>query len=34
VLNFDNADVEVVVQAAAEIVGFNYVLARAPAAAR
>ena len=27
VLNFDNADVEVVVQAAAEIVGFNYVLA-------
>src|SRR6266851_8007171 len=26
VLNFDNADVEVVVQAAAEIVGFNYVL--------
>ncbi len=25
-LNFDNADVEVVVQAAAEIVGFNYVL--------
>jgi len=26
-LNFDNADVEVVVQAAAEIVGFNYVLA-------
>jgi general secretion pathway protein D len=29
VLNFDNADVEVVVQAAAEIVGFNYVLAPA-----
>src|SRR5262249_3666973 len=27
VLNFDNADVEIVVQAAAEIVGFNYVLA-------
>ncbi len=27
VLNFDNADVELVVQAAAEIVGFNYVLA-------
>jgi len=27
VLNFDNADIEVVVQAAAEIVGFNYVLA-------
>jgi general secretion pathway protein D len=27
VLNFDNADVEVVIQAAAEIVGFNYVLA-------
>ncbi|HTI35289.1 MAG TPA: hypothetical protein VL422_16555, partial [Miltoncostaea sp.] len=26
-LNFDNADVEVVIQAAAEIVGFNYVLA-------
>jgi general secretion pathway protein D len=25
VLNFDNADIEVVVQAAAEIVGFNYV---------
>ena len=29
VLNFDNADVEVVIQAAAEIVGFNYVLAPA-----
>jgi general secretion pathway protein D len=29
VLNFDNADVEVVVQAAAEIAGFNYVLAPA-----
>jgi len=29
VFNFDNADVEVVVQAAAEIVGFNYVLAPA-----
>jgi general secretion pathway protein D len=29
VLNFDNADVEIVVQAAAEIVGFNYVLAPA-----
>jgi general secretion pathway protein D len=28
VLNFDNADVEVVIQAAAEIVGFNYVLAQ------
>ena len=27
VLNFDNADVEMVIQAAAEIVGFNYVLA-------
>jgi general secretion pathway protein D len=27
VLNFDNADVEVVLQAAAEIAGFNYVLA-------
>jgi general secretion pathway protein D len=27
VLNFDNADVEVVIQAAAEILGFNYVLA-------
>ncbi|HEY7039826.1 MAG TPA: secretin N-terminal domain-containing protein, partial [Methylomirabilota bacterium] len=27
VLNFDNADIEVVIQAAAEIVGFNYVLA-------
>jgi general secretion pathway protein D len=27
VLNFDNADVELVIQAAAEIVGFNYVLA-------
>ncbi len=27
VLNFDNADVEVVIQAAAEIIGFNYVLA-------
>jgi general secretion pathway protein D len=27
VLNFDNADVEVVIQAVAEIVGFNYVLA-------
>src|SRR5262249_41063897 len=27
VFNFDNADVEVVIQAAAEIVGFNYVLA-------
>ncbi|HJR00096.1 MAG TPA: type II secretion system secretin GspD [Methylomirabilota bacterium] len=27
VLNFDNADLEVVVQATAEIVGFNYVLA-------
>jgi general secretion pathway protein D len=27
VLNFDNADVEVVIQAAAEIAGFNYVLA-------
>jgi len=26
VLNFDNADVEVVIQAVAEIVGFNYVL--------
>ncbi|HEU4437977.1 MAG TPA: type II secretion system secretin GspD [Methylomirabilota bacterium] len=26
-LNFDNADIEVVIQAAAEIVGFNYVLA-------
>ena len=26
VLNFDNADVEVVIQAAAEIAGFNYVL--------
>jgi general secretion pathway protein D len=26
ILNFDNADVEVVIQAAAEIVGFNYVL--------
>jgi general secretion pathway protein D len=26
VLNFDNADIETVVQAAAEIVGFNYVL--------
>jgi general secretion pathway protein D len=26
VLNFDNADVEIVIQAAAEIVGFNYVL--------
>jgi general secretion pathway protein D len=29
VLNFDNADLEVVIQAAAEIVGFNYVLAPA-----
>jgi general secretion pathway protein D len=29
VLNFDNADVEVVIQAAAEIVGFNYVIAPA-----
>jgi general secretion pathway protein D len=29
VRNFDNADVEVVIQAAAEIVGFNYVLAPA-----
>jgi general secretion pathway protein D len=29
VLNFDNADVEVVLQAAAEIVGFNYVLSPA-----
>ena len=29
VLNFDNADVEVVIQAAAEIAGFNYVLAPA-----
>jgi general secretion pathway protein D len=29
VFNFDNADIEVVVQAAAEIVGFNYVLAPA-----
>ena len=29
VFNFDNADVEVVIQAAAEIVGFNYVLAPA-----
>jgi len=27
VFNFDNADIEVVIQAAAEIVGFNYVLA-------
>jgi general secretion pathway protein D len=27
IFNFDNADVEVVLQAAAEIVGFNYVLA-------
>jgi general secretion pathway protein D len=27
VLNFDNADVEIVIQAAAEILGFNYVLA-------
>ena len=27
VFNFDNADVELVIQAAAEIVGFNYVLA-------
>src|SRR5712691_2520128 len=27
VLNFDNADIEVVVHAASEIVGFNYVLA-------
>ncbi|MEX2224225.1 MAG: secretin N-terminal domain-containing protein [Candidatus Rokuibacteriota bacterium] len=27
VLNFDNADVEVVIQAVAEIAGFNYVLA-------
>jgi general secretion pathway protein D len=27
VLNFDNADLEVVIQAAAEIAGFNYVLA-------
>ncbi|MBI4271815.1 MAG: type II secretion system secretin GspD, partial [Candidatus Rokubacteria bacterium] len=27
VLNFDNADVETVIQAASEIVGFNYVLA-------
>ena len=27
VFNFDNADVDVVIQAAAEIVGFNYVLA-------
>jgi len=29
VLNFDNADIEIVVQAAAEIVGFNYVLSPA-----
>jgi general secretion pathway protein D len=29
VFNFDNADIEVVIQAAAEIVGFNYVLAPA-----
>ena len=29
VFNFDNADVEVVIQAAAEIVGFNYVLSPA-----
>ncbi|MCI0548095.1 MAG: type II secretion system secretin GspD [Candidatus Rokubacteria bacterium] len=29
VFNFDNADVEVVIQAASEIVGFNYVLAPA-----
>jgi general secretion pathway protein D len=29
VLNFDNADIEVVIQAASEIVGFNYVLAPA-----
>jgi general secretion pathway protein D len=29
VFNFDNADVELVIQAAAEIVGFNYVLAPA-----
>ncbi|MGH7369068.1 MAG: secretin N-terminal domain-containing protein, partial [Candidatus Rokuibacteriota bacterium] len=28
-LNFDNADIEVVIQAAAEIAGFNYVLAPA-----
>ena len=27
VLNFDNADIETVIQAASEIVGFNYVLA-------
>ena len=27
VLNFDNADIEVVIHAASEIVGFNYVLA-------
>ena len=27
VLNFDNADIETVVHAASEIVGFNYVLA-------
>src|SRR5205814_5119819 len=26
VLNFDNADIETVIQAASEIVGFNYVL--------
>jgi general secretion pathway protein D len=29
VFNFDNADIEVVIQAAAEIVGFNYVLSPA-----
>jgi general secretion pathway protein D len=29
VLNFDNADIEVVIQAAAEILGFNYVLSPA-----
>src|SRR5439155_1201732 len=27
VLNFDNADIETVIQAASEIIGFNYVLA-------
>src|SRR3989442_4463775 len=26
-LNFDNADIETVIQAASEIIGFNYVLA-------
>src|SRR2546426_12157805 len=27
VLNFDNADIETVIQASSEIIGFNYVLA-------